>query len=356
MELKPKPRRLRRLRGVALHLGVVLIVGWGAWTLTMRAARATVYEKMLGLGNEMARFLDDDSTTDKPRKVVINGQTLNVSTGRTVQSVQDVIGFYKGRYGNNNAGMSEFVSGFARKLLASKHKKFAKHRKDLETMASVGAPTAITHVKGDGGGEEGFGAFMDLGSSREIDRSIGDHLKRFEESGNLSELGKFYYVHAKKRGGRTTFMLLSADEKFNVWDALGQPRKGKPAQGDLAGADLPGVPRYPGATRSLSASEPARNYGLASYAVPADPGTVEAFYRARMVQAGWELDAAFDKGSALSRRDKPELARALRFQRGHSNVALTFAEAKEAGGTTMMVVGHAKPELASPEARKPPQI
>ena len=319
-----------RIGRVVVRSALSMLVVWVGLGVFVRMARATVYERLLGMGSDMAKFLDDGDTTGKPRDIRLNGQKLQVATGSTTQSVQDVIGFYNKRYGGRDGGMRQHFQ----KMIDEGH---TKDPERLKKILARGPLNSLSEVRGDGGGELGFSVFTDLGAPNGEPRALMERAQKFVRTGQLSDMGAAYYVYARKAGDRTSFFLLWADKDFNVIDLVGG--KEDAGRADVPGDDLPGVPRFPGSRRFFSSSEPAKNYAVSGYDLPADPGTAQAFYRARMAAEGWSADLRFDRALEEVRKHKDVVERALRFSRGQAHVVMSF-EAKEDGTTRMAVAGH----------------
>ncbi len=321
-----------RIGRFAVRAAISMLVVWVGFGVFMRMARATVYERLLGMGSDMAKFLDDGDTTGRPREIRLNGQKLQVATGSTQQSVRDVLGFYGKRYGGRDGGMRQHFQ----KMIDEGH---TKDPERLKKILARGPLNAMTEVRGDGGGDLGFSAFTDLGAPDGEPKALMERANRFSKSGQLSDMGAVYYVYARRSGDKTTFFLMWADKDFNVLDLVGHKDHG--GAGDLPGEDLPGVPRFPGSRRIFSSSEPAKNYAVAGYDLPTDPGTAKAFFRARMAAEGWAADAGFDRALTEARKHKDVIEHALRFSRGQAHIMMSF-EAKEDGTTRMGVAGHTK--------------
>lgn len=321
MDAKRPRGRLRRWAGrLAIAAGICGMTLF----IVVRAARATVYERLMQVGDQMAAFLDDADTTSKPRTVLLNGEKVHAATGVTQQTVADVIKFYGERYGQGDAGMMAAMEQMVGQPGAPK---------ELKAAVESGIPYNVTHVSGDGGGDKGLGAFVDLGRKEASPEEMAKRLAKLADTGQLSAFAKFYYVYARRQGDQTRFFLMWTDQAFNVNRLTGDEG------GDVGGRDFKDVPRYPGATRSFHAEEPAKGYSMAAYECPGDPAAVEAFYRARMVDAGWQIDPHFARAAAeASKRAGDGIARAQRFVRSDANLAFAF-EPNDDGGTRLLIVG-----------------
>jgi hypothetical protein len=290
----------------------------------LRMARATVFERLLSVGSRMSAFLDDSDSTGLPRRVLLSGSEVFLATGRTDRSVADVIRFYDGRYGSADGGLGALVEHLRGRPNLTP---------EQQEVADLGAATSLKHVEGEGGGDRGFGAFVDLGSSGTSPEVLAERVERFARTGRLGDLATLRYVYAERapEGGAQFFLMWSSPD-LDVSGMTGAET------GEVGGRDLEGVGRYPGSTRIFHVEEPAAGFTAVVYSASADPAAVERYYRAHLAAAGWEVDAAF---SDYARRAGVE-GSAVRFARGERDVVGTFA-AGEDGATSVVLVERGHP-------------
>ena len=96
-------RARKYVRPVLRLTAFVLCVGAVLGYLDYRAAEASVMERLLGIGQRMAPYLDDGRSTEAPRQVRINGVKLYVAAGHTEHPPQFVKKWYTDRYAANDA-------------------------------------------------------------------------------------------------------------------------------------------------------------------------------------------------------------------------------------------------------------
>ncbi|MCA9610067.1 MAG: hypothetical protein KC619_30935, partial [Myxococcales bacterium] len=97
-EKKPEPlprwRRVMRVLGrVALVAAFVGILA-GGWAY--HSARAQISDNLFGLGAQMMAY-EHATHQDAPRDLVVNGQTLHLSSGTTTRSAIDVLDYFEAR-------------------------------------------------------------------------------------------------------------------------------------------------------------------------------------------------------------------------------------------------------------------
>jgi hypothetical protein len=91
----------------------------------------------------------------------------------------------------------------------------------------------------------------------------------------------YRYVYAQPGSEKTVVITVEAAGEVDL-------RKLFPPEGDAPGADAPGVPRPPGARRTLSAREEGSPQQMTLYVTgEKNPAELEAWYRARLPDHGW---------------------------------------------------------------------
>ena len=91
----------------------------------------------------------------------------------------------------------------------------------------------------------------------------------------------YRYVYAQPGSEKTVVITVEADGKVEL-------KKLFPEEGDAPGADAPGVPRPPGARRTLSAREEGSPQQMTLYVTKdKNPAELEAWYRTRLPDHGW---------------------------------------------------------------------
>jgi hypothetical protein len=293
-------KKISRLTVFLLATAAVLLY------VDYRMARASVMDRLIGIGTRMAPYLDDGRFTEAPRQVRINGVRLHVAAGHTEHPPSFVKKWYQDRYASKGDGLDDFSKELKKR-----------------NVLPPDAPALNQLVFGND--EVGGVAAIDYGEKLS---AVGfkERLERFIGSGKLGSIGRLRYVWVEKNGqGGTRFLTVWTDESFDLEKLMPQGRK------DADGADLEDVPRFPGTVRVLSAEERGMPQRLAVYDGPGSPETAELFYKARMSTLGWEEDTTF--GDLAKRQGK----RSLKFgnKKGHE-VVLDLSDAS--GGTGVTVV------------------
>ena len=191
-----------------------------------------MFEALLGLSDRMAPYLDDGRTTEKPRALVLNGQTLYVAVGHTAQAPERVEHFYRERYAGGHATLQR---------VAAEHK------------GAPPPPPPATALRFGNDDEGGLVAF-DLGDTPSL-ASLQRRYLAFVRNHRLGELGQIRYVRwTRDPDGGTRFLTFWTDRRFSI-DGLIPPRGV-----DVDGGDLAGLPRPSGMTRVLAMEEAGRPY------------------------------------------------------------------------------------------------
>jgi hypothetical protein len=234
-----------------------------------RTARASVVDRLLGLGQRMAPYLDDAQKTEGPRQVRINGVRLFVAAGHTDQPPNFVKKWYVDRYAGKDDGLD---------ALSKDMKKRGVLPPDMQAL------NELTF----GDDKRGGMAALDFGGEKLSMDGLRRRVEKFVASGDVSDLAKLRYVYYEANGkGGTRFLTVWTDEHLPL-DKLA-PMGGK----DAPGSDIEDVPRYPGTTRVLSAEERGMAQKVVVYDGPGSPEAAELFYQARMQTLGWSQDATF---------------------------------------------------------------
>ena len=273
-----------------------------------RVAEASVMERMLGIGQRMAPYLDDGRSTEAPRQVRVNGVRLHVAAGHTDHPAAQVRKWYSDRY-------------------ASKDDAFAQLAADLKKRGAMPANAPAPNQMVFGSDKQGGVAALDFGERMSWE-ALKNRFAQFLGKGDLGSIAKLRYVYYEADGSRgTRFLTIWTDEKFNLTKLMPGDKR------DAEGFDIEGVPRYPGTVRCLSAEERGMPQRLVVYEGGGSPETAEMFYRARMKTLGWESDEAFAKLAQKQHK------RSLKFGNGAGHeVVLDLSDATNGQGLTVAIV------------------
>ena len=301
--------RLRRylapLARVTLFIGVL---GAVLLYIDYRVARASVMDRLLGIGQRMAPFMDDARLVEKPREVHMNGLRLWVAAGHTDRAPTEVRRWYAERY----AGKGSATDVMTEALKAGKI-----------------LPPEVTGLSQASFGDENMGgiAALDLGQGLSL-KAMRPLIHKLAD-GKIGEAGHLRYLYFERTPtGGTRYLTIWTDDQFDLTKFL--PSGGE----DAPGRDIDGVPRYPGTVRVLSADERGRAAQMAVYNGTGMPETAEMFYDARMATLGWQSDPGFTR-TALEQG-----MHSMRFMnaKGHEVVVDLAADERHGQGLTVTVL------------------
>jgi hypothetical protein len=258
------------LRKIAPFARLTLFIACCAGVLLYadyRSARASVMERLLGVGQRMAPFLDDGRSTEAPRELHINGVKLWAAAGQTSQPPALVRRFYADRYAGRGSAMDTLAE---------------------ELKRQHALPATATGLTQASFGDDTRGGMAALDSGDGVDlRSLARRLAHAGD-GKMGEVGRLRYVYWERSGnGGTRFLTVWTDDKLDLAKLL------PASDGDVPGRDVPNVPRYPGTRRILAADERGAFGAMAVYAGSGSPELALAFYTARLNTLGWQLDPRF---------------------------------------------------------------
>lgn len=149
-----------------------------------------------------------------------------------------------------------------------------------------------------------------------------DRVKRFAETGDLSELGSLSYVRAERHGQKTLVRMLWSEGPL-VMNGL------FPAEGDVPGQDLQDVPRPVGATRILSARVAGTERHVVGYDTLQSVASLNGFYTTELAKNGWkELD--------LGATEPPQERLSHAFERGDRRALLALTPSDHGTSATFI--------------------
>jgi hypothetical protein len=173
-----------------------------------------------------------------------------------------------------DAQFTEQVTGFA-----------AEHPEHPRAALMTAFSPVFRTVRGEEGERRGVVACLDMGEDRRTAQHILEAYDRFQENGDLHELGDIRYLFAEDAGRRTHYVSLWTEGTFNVNHVL-------PGDTDAPGADLAGLPRPPRSRRTLEAYQEGRDERFLHYEGSSmTEWELEAFYRDELTANGWTLAA-----------------------------------------------------------------
>jgi hypothetical protein len=302
-------RRLRKymapIARLTLFIGVLAAI---LFYIDYRVAEASVMERLLGIGQRMAPFMDDARFVEKPREVHMNGLRLWVAAGKTDHAPTEVRRWYAERY----AGKGTATDVMTEALKAGKI-----------------LPPEITGLSQASFGDDNIGgiAALDMGQGLTL-KAMRPMIHKLAE-GKVGEVGHLRYMYFEKLpSGGTRYLTIWTDDQFDLTKFLPSGTE------DAPGRDIEGVPRFPGTIRVLAADERGRAAQMAVYNGPGTPETAEMFYDARMATLGWRSDPGFTR-TALDQG-----MHSMRFMnaQGHEVIVDLAADDRHGQGLTVTLI------------------
>ncbi len=303
-------RVLPQLTRLAAFLCTVMVV---TAMVSVRAARAQVNEGLRHLARQLMPYAEE-GVIESPRRVVINGESLYLAMGSTRDSVEAVLDFYESRCARTSGHLAES----ARSLEAAPFNR-------LWTPGSRRAGSVETVRFSDATG--GYVACLDVGEATHLTpETVLQRAEAVFASGDLSRYGDLRYAYVTHGTTGTRILTVATQGPFHVLRLF-------PEHGDAPGADVPGLARYAGMRRVISAYEDGAPNKLGVYTVDAPMPQVRAFYQREMTARGWTaLDLPRDR--ALPPEIEARRGRLAAFEKAGETLLLVF---DQAGDTTSMM-------------------
>jgi hypothetical protein len=300
-------RTRRYLAPVARLTLFIAVVATVLLYVDYRVAKASVMERLLGLGQRMAPFMDNARGTEPPREVHLNGLRLWVAAGKSDQSPRDVRRWYAERYAGRGSATDVMTE-------------------ELKGVKAL--PRSVDGLSQSQFGDDNIGgmAALDLGGNVSM-RTMGAAIKKLA-AGKIGEAGHLRYLYYERLPtGGTRYLTIWTDDQFDLTKFLPSGSE------DAPGRDLEDVPRYPGSIRVLAADERGKPGQMAVYTGAGSPDTAAMFYDARMRTLGWQSDPRF---AALAERQG---LRSRRFMnaKGHE-VVVDLSDAERGQGLTVTAI------------------
>lgn len=308
------------IRGHRPHLTRLLtfvLVGAGvASVASMRAARAQVHEGMERLARQLMPYAEQ-SAMHAPKRVILNGQTIQLATGTTRDGVGAVLDWYETQCARRSGGVTRELARGDRGFSSAAFNAF---------WTSMGRRTGSFEVFREGDERGGYVACVDMGRDDVRGDELSRRIRAFVDSGDLSRLGDMRYAYVQRGSSATRIVTVSTDGRFDLLRMF-------PSRGDAPGEDAPGLARYPGMRRVLSAREEGVANTLGMYAVRAPLADVRAWYRRTLPSQGWTL-AELPRDRNFPPEIEAHRATTAIFERGQTQLYLVFDESQ---GTTSMM-------------------
>lgn len=253
-----------------VRLGTFLMVALGGTTwLIVHRTEAQLSDDLMGAGSALMRFTDADDA-DGPRVINVNGERVHVASGSSEETLAEVMDAFEAICLERDGDFTEQLHALAAERPAGAGATF------LEEFHPV--------FRSNHGDERGVVACLDLGDSRRTPEDILDSYDRFQENGDLHEIGDIRYLFAQRAGEhRTHFVSLWTEGSFHPDHVL-------PGNSDAPGDDLAGLPRPPRSRRTLAAFQEGREDRFVMYEGSSmTEWELEAWYHDELEAQGWTL-------------------------------------------------------------------
>lgn len=295
----------RLLRVTLLAAALAVLVG----LLALGRARANLGEVLVDAGSEMMRF-EGATRQDVGRSMLINGARLRMSSGASEATLDEVLDFYEQACRSRAGDLDVLLRRTASAATTAPASSSVLGR--IANSLGLGPILRTAH------GAKGVVACLDVGSESMTLSDWMSRLSRFQETGNVSDVGLLRYVYVESTGSGTHLVAFWSEGELNV-------RRMFPGSGDVDGVDPAGVPRPKGSRRILSGWEDGHGESVAVYSNIAMPVRDSVtWYRENLLQGGYQR--------VPSRSEALEV-----FQRGDTMLSLVF-EADGADRTRVTVL------------------
>jgi len=276
------------MKKIKIILFILILANLGLFVMppanSPPVAQAEVFERFLGLANEMASYPSEQSS--KPRRVMINNNTTWLQVTRTQDPIVQVLEFYEAEAQGKN-GLPKSI------LNSTADQELKQALQQLDTMfkklSSMGNFKLIRQ-------NYGFLGMIELheDAGSEIKRQ---RVQQLAKQGKFGELATARLVMAlrDKADQETTVITLRTDKDFDLNNLT------PGSSGDRPGFDIEQVPRYPAATRTFSMEQEnsAGRQRLVMYKGSGSLSSNILFFHARMESEGWKPEPHFEE---LARR------------------------------------------------------
>ena len=245
------------------RLGAYLVFAFGVvGFLALRSVRASAGEASLALGRELSQLGDVMTST---KSLVINGQTMFVSTAGTQQSVATVLDRFEDMCEQHATAMGE---------------EFARLPETAQLALTNGARSRGFGVLRSEAGEEGAVACFanDEGGGA---TAVLSRVREMLRTSDLGALGRLRYVYATRtRSGGTHVVTVWTEGAIRVGEMF-------PAEGDAKGNDSDVMLRPRAARRLLTAQVEGEPYAVRIYDTSLARDAYFAELTTDMDRAGW---------------------------------------------------------------------
>jgi hypothetical protein len=255
------PRLLGVARVTAYAGGISILLG----AVGIHKARAALNEKGMEFGEDMMSL---SSMLKDPHTFRLNGQAVHTSTATTLEGINSVLDKYEANCESSLGGNAPVWEG-----IPDTSKGPPKDAKPLSVM-----PIMRQSV----GNKGMIACFLPNDPlAPHSERALQEAIHDFEETGNLSAVGRFRYAYVKESATGSTVFTVWTDGDFSL-KALMPPR-GQDAQG----TDPVVMMRPTKSERIFTGTVDGIGYRVYGYRTKESPKEAIDAYDAQMEGAGW---------------------------------------------------------------------
>ena len=217
-----------------------------AW-FALHRAKAWAGQELMQVGDSTMQMMDSDKREN--RRLVFNGLTMSIVTGRSSQSLSALLDDFEAdcRAGENQLLPTPPES--EPELSA-----ILRWQEEEGGVAICVAPPDASHT-------------VSAWSKR---------LRKFSQTRDISDVGQVRYLRVMKGKRSTSFVTMGSEGSIKLDKLL-------PKFGDAPGVDMAGVPRPEASVRTLSAHEEDKTALLAAYKIDTSPDEAAKKYLAQVV-------------------------------------------------------------------------
>jgi hypothetical protein len=248
-------------------------------------AEAKVFERIISYTRSIPGYLFDEQNTSEPRKIIVNGSKTYITLGKSKDDISKILDFYVKQYPPQP--VKKIEAGILKKIGNKELKTGAIQINKLLDCLRSGQ-----HFREE---RDDFG-LLGILEFHDRDMMLGDEkvINAFEKMAKTGEFGKIgtgrIVIALKSPGTKDTRIInIWTDRDFNLNNFSPD------TNGDMAGKDIPDVPRYPGSRRifSIEQENTLSMDRLVSYEGGGGVVGTILFYHSRM--KGWKTDPTFEK-------------------------------------------------------------
>jgi hypothetical protein len=309
----------------AAILVILVMIALGRLYRGPDPVEAKVFERLLRLTAEMPDYDFDAQESSKPRKTVVNGNTVWMKVAASNDSVERVLDFYETQYPAPRVaraapeGLAALAEAPGKGGLAESAQQLSEFIQCLNGHFRLERPNWGV-----------WGAFVPHDKQLRFGgEAYMDAYAAALEKGTLGEMGTARVVVALKppRSDRTRIVNFWTTRDFDLGAFQAQ------AGGDFGGSDIEAVPRFPNTRRLLSLQQHnARTIDtVAIYEGGGSAVQQVLFFNNRMPAAGWQSDTRLAGHRLEQQTGKQHEGRTLYFTRNNRECVIQIHRSGRSG-------------------------